>query len=208
MTLAILRILEADPSAVVAFFPSDHYYSDGDAFRHAIRSAVLLAGRHAESIILLGAEAHAPEVEYGWIEPGTAIVNSAAAQLFRVSRFWEKPSLAQAQTLLRAGSFWNTFVTIGSARAFLDLLISQIPDVVLAISALLCGGDLDCGFDRVRPVDFSRDVLTPRTDRLLVLRDVASGWTDLGNPSRVADTLIRNRVETDWLHDMLGTPTA
>jgi hypothetical protein len=33
----------------------------------------------------------------------------------------------------------------------------------------------------------------------LVLRDEVSGWTELGYPARVFDTLVRNRIEPAWL---------
>jgi Nucleotidyl transferase len=97
----ILRILKFQPDAIVALFPSDHYYSNEGAFRLAIKSALGLASKYSESIILLGAEAHSPEVEYGWIEPGQVIEDLPAAQLLRVNRFWEKPSVSQARTLFR-----------------------------------------------------------------------------------------------------------
>jgi Helix-turn-helix domain len=41
--------------------------------------------------------------------------------------------------------------------------------------------------------------------RLLVLPDAASGWADLGNPDRVIDTLIQNRIEPEWLREMRGS---
>lgn len=203
ITAALLPILQAEPDSIVALFPSDHYYSNEESFRCAVRSAVRFAGAYPRSIILLGADAHAPEIEYGWIEPGQAVVEALPTQLHHVSRFWEKPSQAHAQTLLRAGCLWNTFVTIGRAGAFQDLLNSQIPDVARQVSSALAAGDLDTAYRGVRAVDFSREVLTPRADRLLVLRDAASGWADLGNPSRVVDTLVRNHVEADWLNEML-----
>jgi mannose-1-phosphate guanylyltransferase len=201
ITAGILRILQFQPDAIVAVFPSDHYYSNEGAFRLVIKRALGLASTYSESIILLGAEAHSPEVEYGWIEPGQVIEDLPAAQLLRVNRFWEKPSLSQAQTLLDAKCLWNTFVMIGTGRAFLELLNSQIPDVVRHVSDRL--GDLEGAYGGVRAVDFPQEVLGQSPDRLLVLRDAASGWADLGNSARVIDTLVRNRIETDWLNELL-----
>jgi mannose-1-phosphate guanylyltransferase len=196
---ALLRILQRDANAVAAFFPCDHYYADDDAFATTIRSAIAFAGEHPASLILLGAEADSPEVEYGWIEPGVAIPGAWPAQLSEVNRFWEKPSLPKAQDLLRRGCLWNTFVTIGRADTFLELLIAEIPDVVLRIAAALPDNDLDSAYREIRAADFSRDVLAPQPHRLLVVRDAASGWADLGNPARVIDTLIRNSIEPAWL---------
>jgi mannose-1-phosphate guanylyltransferase len=199
---ALLRILQSDADPVVAFFPCDHYYSNDDAFRLAVGSAMAFAGEHPASVLLLGAEAHHPEVEYGWIEPGRAILDVPPVPLFRVSRFWEKPSLPEAEVFLRRGCLWNTFVTVGRAEAFLDLLCSEIPDAVLSIASALTGGDLDSAYREVRTVDFSHQVLAPQFHRLLVVRDAASGWADLGNPTRVIDTLVRNSIEPAWLSEI------
>jgi mannose-1-phosphate guanylyltransferase len=91
------------------------------------------AEEYPDSVVLLGAKAHYAEVEYEWIDFGPAISN-APAPLLRVNRFWEKPSLQQAQTLLRRGCLWNTFVTVGRASTFVDLLRSQPPEVILSIN--------------------------------------------------------------------------
>jgi hypothetical protein len=59
--------------------------------------------------------------------------------------------------------------------------------------------DLNDVYRRVPSVDFSREILTPLPHRLLGVRDAESGWTDLGNPARVVETLVRNRIEPAWL---------
>jgi mannose-1-phosphate guanylyltransferase len=199
ITTSLLRIMRSDIDAIVACFPCDHYYVDEDAFALTIRSAMAFAEEHPASLILLGAQAHYPEVEYGWIEPGQAIRD---LPLSRVNRFWEKPSLQEAQGLFRRGCLWNTFVTVGRAETFLELLCAEIPDVVSSIAAALTDQDLDSAYQGVRTVDFSQAVLVPQPHRLLVVRDAVSGWTDLGNPSRVIDTLTRRNIEPAWLSEM------
>jgi len=196
---ALLRIVQRDADAVVAFFPCDHHYADDDAFASIVRAALAFAAEHPASLILVGSEARYAEVEYGWIEPGLAIPGASPIALSRVNRFWEKPSLPKAQGLLRLGCLWNTFVTIGRADAFLELLCAEIPDVVFRLAGALTDDDLDCAYQEVRTADFSRDVLAPQPNRLLVVHDAASGWTDLGNPARVFDALVRNSIEPAWL---------
>jgi mannose-1-phosphate guanylyltransferase len=91
-------------------------------FISALRSAASLAVEFPESMVLIGARAGYPEVEYGWIEPGRAVSRRAAVEAFRVRRFREKPDPAEAQELFRSGCLWNTFVTAGSK---FDPTISQ-----------------------------------------------------------------------------------
>jgi mannose-1-phosphate guanylyltransferase len=199
--LALLRILQRDPDALAAFFPCDHFYADHDSFRLTIRSAFECAEHNPESIILVGADAEYPETDYGWIQPGEVVSNATAGPLSRVSRFWEKPSLQQAHALLRRGCLWNTFVTVGRATTFFEMLCSRVPETVLAISRAMADNTLDVAYASLDTVDFSRDVLTNLPHRLLALRDRTSGWADLGSPTRVLETLSRNGIRPEWARE-------
>jgi len=196
--LALIQVMQHDPDALVAFFPCDHFYDDDDSFRITIRSAFRCAGRNPESIILVGADAAYPEVDYGWIEPGAVVSQSVVGPLSRVARFWEKPPLDQARALLDRGCLWNTFVTVGRATAFVEMLCSQIPEAVLAISRATANDTLDLAYAALDTVDFSRDVVANLPHRLLVLRDRTSGWADLGSPARVLDTVRRYGIQPEW----------
>jgi mannose-1-phosphate guanylyltransferase len=194
----LLHLLQCDADAVVAFFPCDHFYSDDDSFRLTIRSAVDCAEENSESIVLVGAEAEYPEVDYGWIEPGMVVSECVVGPVARVTRFWEKPPLDQARALLRQGCLWNTFVTVGRATTFFEMLCSQVPEAVLAISRAMANDGFDTAYRELDAVDFSRDVLAKLPHRLLVLRDRTSGWADLGSPARVHNTLSRNGIQPEW----------
>jgi mannose-1-phosphate guanylyltransferase len=200
VAMALLHILQRDADAVVTFVPCDHYYFDAEACSQAMRSAISGAEQYPDSIVLVGAKAHYPEVEYGWIELGSAI-SHAPIPLQRVNRFWEKPSLPRAQELLRRGCLWNTFVTVGHAKTFLDLVCSHVPDVVLSLSKALAEKELDFAYRQMPAVDFSRQVLAPQPHRLLVVPDTTSGWADLGSPTRVMEILARNKIQPAWLRN-------
>jgi mannose-1-phosphate guanylyltransferase len=198
VVLATLYVLQRDHDALVAFFPCDHFYADDDSFRFTIQSAVGCAQQNPESIILVGADAEYPEVDYGWIEPGAIASKATAVVLSRVTQFWEKPPLHQARALLSRGCLWNTFVTAGRAATFLEMLCSQVPEAVLAISRAMADNALDVAYPPLDSMDFSRDVLANLPHRLLVLRDHSSGWADLGSPARVIETLSRNGIQPEW----------
>ena len=156
--LALIRILQRDKNALAAFFPCDHFYADHGSFRLTIRSAVECAEHNPESIILVGADPEYPETDYGWIEPGVAVSNTIGAPLSRVARFWEKTSLQQARALLRRGCLWNTFVTVGLATTLFEMLCSQVPEAVLALSRPITDNTLNVAYASLDTVDFSRDV--------------------------------------------------
>lgn len=196
--VALVQIMRADPDAIVGFFPCDHHYSDDEAFRSIVRSAISSAEQFLGSLVIVGAEAEYAETEYGWIEPGLAVSQTEATPLRRVDRFWEKPALSQARALLQSGCLWNTFVTVGSAATFLELVCSEAPAVVLSITHALADKDLATTYARLPSVDFSRHVLAYQTNRLLVLRDSSSGWADLGSPDRVLGLLAKNVNQPAW----------
>jgi mannose-1-phosphate guanylyltransferase len=203
--VALLRVLEHSADAVVAFFPSDHYFANDAAFAATVRSAIGLARKHTDTPILIGAKPRWPEVEYGWIEPGTSITDEGQYRLLKVSRFLEKPPLAKARELMSTGGLWNTFVTVGHAGAFLQLLRSAIPDAVVKIASALASDDLERAYLEMDTIDFSMAVLGREPHRLLVMPDSASGWTDLGNPDRVIETLTQHEIKPDWLRQMRGS---
>jgi mannose-1-phosphate guanylyltransferase len=196
--VALAQVMQADPDAIVGFFPCDHHYSDDDSFRSIVSSATASARQFPHSLVIVGAEAEYAETEYGWIEQGAAVSQTEAGPLCGVNRFWEKPALPQARALLQRGCLWNTFVTIGSAATFVELVCSEVPGVVLSVTRALAANDLDATYARLPSVDFSRDILAHQAKRLLVLRDSGSGWADLGSPDRVLGLLAKNVNPPAW----------
>jgi hypothetical protein len=99
----------------------------------------------------------------------------------------------------------ESFVTIGRAGAFLELLSTRVPTAVKVISDALAAGDLDTVYHEMDTIDFSKDVLSLDASNLLVVEDSGSGWADLGNPQRVIETLDRHQIEPDWLCEIRRT---
>ena len=134
------------------------------------------------------------------------MMTGSGKPLFNVNRFWEKPPLAEARHLMKTGGLWNTFVTIGYGGAFLKLLTDTVPSAVSEISKALTQGDPDAAYRDLEAIDFSKHVLSRNQRQLLVIQDEVSGWADLGNPVRVIETLIRNRIVPSWLRKMRDVP--
>jgi mannose-1-phosphate guanylyltransferase len=75
---SLLRLREMEPDGVVAFFPSDHHFSDDEAFVGHLDSADAAVSARPGVVVLLGIPPETPEVEYGWIEPGIPLGRSCA----------------------------------------------------------------------------------------------------------------------------------
>jgi mannose-1-phosphate guanylyltransferase len=204
--VALVQVMQADPGAVMGFFTCDHHYSDDESFRSIVSAAAAGVEQFPQSIVIVGAEAEYAETEYGWIEPGPAALEPQAKPLCRVNRFWEKPTLAKARALLHSGCLWNTFVTFGSAATLLELVCSEVPEVVLSVTRALADSDMARTYAQLPIVDFSREVLTHQANRLLVLRDSGSGWADLGSPNRVLGLLAKNVNPPAWFRQT-NSPT-
>ena len=189
IALAVREIMERDPDCTIGLFPSDHHYRENSIFRATIDRALQFAKVCGDRVLIIGTPATYPEVEYGWIEPRPIVLKSRLNALQYVSRFWEKPNLEEARALQKSGCLWNTFVMVGSGEAFLGLLGETVPHLLAAIGDWFSAPDLDRIYRDIEPIDFSKDVLSAAPERLLVLRDGPSGWTDFGSPQRAMEVL-------------------
>jgi len=201
---SLMRLSEIDPKGIVAFFPSDHYFSDDEAFVRQIDAAYEIAAFRPELVVLLGITPETPDIEYGWIEPGIPLGNPVSKSVCRVSRFWEKPDQALASALMERGCLWNSFVMVGYVNAFLNLARHTIPDLVNSFESIrpslfttaeqAAVRDL---YSEIPAASFSEDALSVHPDHLAVLRATGLGWSDLGDPNRVLSVIESKGVQTE-----------
>jgi mannose-1-phosphate guanylyltransferase len=199
--LSLLRLNRLDPYASVVFLPSDHHYTDETVFLRRVSDAFDAVERHTSSTVLLGAEPTHPEVGYGWIEPGRPVEGPHG--LLGVRRFWEKPSLSLARSLLDRGCLWNTFVMVGRVSGMLEMMRMASPHLYRSFTRhhAVGGGLLDCDnlYRTLTAVDFSKNVLAASLEKLTVLDAGRVGWSDLGDPVRVVKLISELRMACDWL---------
>jgi mannose-1-phosphate guanylyltransferase len=205
---SLLRISRMDPDAVVAFFPTDHCYADEGVFIRGAELACETVRHQPEFLVLMGATPEWPDADYGWIEPGPCAGRSATASLFRVNRFWEKPSRSIADKLHRNGCLLNTFVMVGHVKTFMELLRLAIPDALGAFSPLAQPHSDERKiasriYSKLIPGDFSHQVLSACASRLLVLRLADAGWSDLGTEERV--NAVAARQHTGAAHNQTAS---
>ena len=201
---SLLEIVKSDCSATVAFLPSDHFYSDEEGFMAGVDLAFRSAEDDQESVILLAVPATHAEIEYGWIEVKATDALPPRDGLLRVGQFWEKPSLEIATELLNRGCVWNTFVMVGKAAAFLDVIRSSTPDLYQAFVSMSSTDESEaeplCAlYESLPHADLSKRVLAavPEKLRVLCLDDV--GWSDLGSPRRVVEVARATGEKNEWL---------
>jgi mannose-1-phosphate guanylyltransferase len=191
--LALLQIEKRAANSVVVLLPADHYLTDEAMMARSLRTAANLAADNRGLIYLLGAEPDHPDDELGYIVPSEQRRNTATGVL----RFAEKPTLEKARELIKAGALWNTFIIAGTVRALLSLFEGRFAATIndmrralqLAESSRVGPVALEVLYADLESHDFSRDVLELHEQKLQVLRVPSCGWTDLGTPKRVAETV-------------------
>jgi mannose-1-phosphate guanylyltransferase len=196
----LLRVAHWAPTGAVAVIPSDHWVSDDHAFMGHVEAALEAVEARLGLVILLGIAADRPETEYGWIEAGDPIPVRRGEPLFRVRRFWEKPSPEVARALWIRGMLWNSFVMVARVPALLALLAAALPRLVAAFAPARPALDTLRETEAIRKVyaplpstSFSDRVLASRPANLAVLPVSRVEWSDLGDPRRLLDTLGRVR---------------
>ncbi len=201
---ALQRVAKRSPKAVVALFPSDHFFADDEEFMSHIDVAIDAVKVQPETVMLLGITPTAPETEYGWIEPEPSILSSAQKSITRVRKFWEKPSLNLATSLMQRGCLWNSFVMVGRVDALLKMTKAALPEMHAAFEAITPTFEtvneqeaLAELYSHIEDSNFSHQVLAVRPEDLMVMRVGDVGWSDLGEPNRVLSTLARLGVQSE-----------
>ena|SRR5215213_2415275 len=193
---ALMRVAAKSPKAIVALFPSDHYFADDDEFMAHVDIAFDSVRVRPENVTLLGITPTGPETEYGWIEPQRSILASAPRSITRVNRFWEKPDSTVARMLMESGCLWNSFVIVGRVDALLKLvqralpqLYSQFAKISSTFETVAERSALNHVYSKISDSNFSHEVLATHPEELMVMRVGDVGWSDLGEPNRVLLTL-------------------
>jgi mannose-1-phosphate guanylyltransferase len=193
----LLHILARDPMARLILLPADHYVREEFVLRQSLRIALRQLEARPDSPVLLGLHPEEPDGELGYIVPGEMDAGSRS-----VSRFVEKPSRASAAEIIDQGGLWNTFIIAATGQSLLKLFIERCPEIVMELQAAVQHGGRDSrstalieAYSRLPQLDFSREILERNAGALRVVRVPPCGWSDLGTPRRVADTLQRLRFD-------------
>jgi mannose-1-phosphate guanylyltransferase len=194
--LGLLHILERNLHATLVLPPSDHDCQDEPTLRQSLRQAVARLSLHSQEILLLGIEADAPDPERGYIVP----VNVYGDGVSPISEFVEKPTLPRAEALIERGALWNAFIFAAKGRVLLALFERRFPKIVRdmrrAVRSVMKSPQnatpIEELYGGLPSLDFSRHILQEsRHEGLCVLAVPACGWSDLGTPERIAETLRR-----------------
>ncbi len=202
-------LAETDPTASVAVFPSDHWFSDDAELMRNVEHAFALVSEFPEHTVALGVAAERPESGYGWFELGAPIINEAA-RLFEVRRFWEKPPAETTRAIWNAGAHRNSFILVAKVSALLSLILKTLPwlhgafhSVRPVLGTMFEGRTIESLYRDLPRIEFSQRVLARAPETLAVLAVSNLEWSDLGEPRRVLSLL--NRIERTGQREQLAS---
>jgi len=198
--LPLLHLYKRDPQATVALFPSDHFIREEERFMDHVALAAQAVAHDPRRIVMLALEAHAPEVEYGYILPR---LDDGQINLWGTrptTGFIEKPDRQLAQQLVRAGGLWNTMIMVFKVRNVLALMRWFCPaayyrfiDIFDAIGTPMEAKAVEALYEQIAPMNFSKDFLEKLSAQMptaiTVLPVLQVYWSDWGSPARLAQTL-------------------
>jgi len=188
--LALLQLEgRVPPATPIVFLPSDHVVSDEEVMTRSLVNMVEWINEAPRPVYLLGAVPEGPHDQLGYVVPW----HDALQMPTSVYEFVEKPDVRQARKLINSGGLWNTFIFGGVASSILELFRPRFEATITALRMALHAnldhstdpGPLTAIYDRLIPVDFSRDLLAKQSDRLNVLRLPRCGWWPLKSPNRL-----------------------
>jgi mannose-1-phosphate guanylyltransferase len=194
--LGVSAILERDADAIVTILPSDHYVEREDVLGAALERAVAaIESTREPRITFLGIAPEAADPELGYIVPGARRPDGSR----QIARFVEKPARPLAARLVRDRALWNSFIAVARARSLVELIERRFPVEVLAFESLWrqvrlstrLPRELARLYEKLPDIDFSRHVVEGTDVPLTVVAVPRCGWSDLGTPQRVGDTLAR-----------------
>ncbi len=190
--LPLLYILERDPDARVVILNSDHHMREEGVLAAALQRAVQELPKRGDQVVLMGILPEEADPDLGYIVPG-----SRDGSVSTVDRFVEKPDASLARTLVDNGALWNAFILAAKGAALLQMFIQRFAHVVAGMRQVVMKHEFNPGLSAAASnlyrdlpdIDFSREVLQGAESALRVMQVPHCGWSDLGTPKRLAETL-------------------
>lgn len=193
--LAAMRLAQqAGGQSVMVSVHADHMVADEEAFRRAIRAAVATAQRGF--LVTVGIVPTHPETGFGYIERGELLGTEEGTDVYRVSRFTEKPALLQAQGFVASGRYyWNS----GYFAWTLDHILLEyqrlLPNLYAQLDIIGTADDIGSPriqgiWEQIEPVTI--DVGIMEHARHVAVVPAEMGWSDVGSWAAIYEVLAKD----------------
>ncbi len=121
--------------ASFAVLPSDHVVKPLSAFLKTARKAFSIA-EETSGLVTIGINPQFPATGYGYIKRGESF-EANAGTYFKISRFFEKPSLDRAMKYIESADFyWNAGMFVWEADAILKAIKENASEIFQGLSRI------------------------------------------------------------------------
>jgi mannose-1-phosphate guanylyltransferase len=186
--LAAALLEHQDPEAVMGSFAADHVISDPQAFRDAVRTAVVAARK--DWLVTIGIDPTFPSSAFGYIHLGDEL--SGHPGVATVREFVEKPSVEVAGGYLATGRYrWNAGMFVVRPTVLLDLLAESDPGFAVSLREIAADpARLEETWPTLPKIALDHAVAEPAATAGRVVTVPASfGWDDIGDFDSLATIL-------------------
>lgn len=168
-------IKKLNPNAVISAVPSDHFIKQGSNFQKDLSKAAKIA-TDTDNIVTIGIHPTYPNPGFGYILHG-----SGKTELQTVNRFVEKPSVIDAQILIRKDAFWNSGMYTFRPDVLIQELHTHSPEYRPIIDALNISTSVVTArkIYKLSPTLAIDKAVSEKTKNLVIFK-ASFDWSDVG----------------------------
>lgn len=164
--------------------PSDHFIEDEEKYIKVLKKAIDIANKK-RGIVTLGINPTRPETGYGYIEIGDKISNQN--DVYKVSRFTEKPNEAVAKSFIEKGNYlWNSGMFVFRADVILREMQKYLPKIYKSLSEIYMSVDseneqstIDTEYDKIEGISIDFGIMQKTRKAYVIECDFK--WDDIGS---------------------------
>lgn len=175
--LACERKCPADETVIV--MPCDPYTEAG--YFETIRRMANAVKNEVAELVLMGICPTYPSTKYGYVVP---VPDNDEPEIYRVSRFTEKPDVPTARSLIAEGAFWN-----GGVFAF---RLGYMTDIVARYIKADTFAEIRSRYGEFPKISFDYEVAEKAQSVAVV--PFAGKWKDLGTWNTLTDELSEHTI--------------
>ncbi len=165
---------ECSSDEVVVIMPCDPYTEAG--YFDVIGKMAEAVSNNAAELVLMGIKPTYPSSKFGYVVP---VTSGESQEIYKVSRFTEKPDTATAEKLIEENAFWN-----GGVFAF---RLGYIMDIVEKYMSYNLFDDVRNHYSGFPKISFDYEVAEKAKSVAVVPFD--GEWKDLGTWNALAEQL-------------------
>jgi mannose-1-phosphate guanylyltransferase len=193
MAALIAQKLYPNDDPLLLILPADHILEEPKIFAEYLEAMVPFAEQG--QLATFGITPTYPETGYGYIEAGPVL----AKNIYKITKFIEKPSLPKAEQYLKAGSYyWNSGMFLFKSESYLQELKKHRPQILKACQQEAqhlteIGGfyHLSENFNNC-PSESIDYAVMEHTDKALIT-PLPVKWSDVGSWSALLDILPKDK---------------